>query len=403
MTILIINSVYKTGSTGRIVYDTAECLKSKNYICYVAYGRGKTIKDSNIFKIGRLYNQYLEVLATRIFDRQGLFSKIPTKKLINFIKSTKPDLIHIHNLHGYYLNYEILVDYLTTNNIPIVWTLHDCWPITGHCAYFDYANCSKWKLECNKCPQKKSYPKSLIFDNSKGNFHKKKELFSKIDNLTLVTPSNWLRNIISLSFMQNKNVITINNGINLELFKPTEPNEIKRLNIPKKSKIILGVANIWDNRKGLKYFLDLSKMIDNDYIIVLVGLSDKQLKILPNNILGIKRTSSVAELAELYTLANVFVNPTLEDNFPTTNLEAMACGTPVITFDTGGSPECIKKNTGFVVKKGDTTDLLRKIITVCDNGKSIYKDTCIAHVRENFDKNIKIEEYINTYNSILGG
>ncbi len=340
MRVLMINSVCGIRSTGRICTDIAQNLKSLGNECKIAYGREtvpEKYKDFAVL-IGSDTDVKTHALSSRIFDNAGFMSKGVTKKFIEWVKEYDPDVIHLHNIHGYYINIEILFDYLRRCNKRIIWTLHDCWPFTGHCSYFDFAACDKWKTGCYNCPQKKEYPQSLVMDNSKKNYEKKKKIFGSVPNLTIVTPSVWLKNLVKESFLKEYDVEVINNGINLEVFKPQESELRKKYSIEDK-KIILGVAAIWDRRKGLDYFTELSKKLDDSYKVVVIGISDEQLKMLPDNVLGITKTNSITELAQWYSLADVFVNPTLEDNYPTTNLEAIACGTPVITFNTGGSVE----------------------------------------------------------------
>lgn len=359
MKILQINSVFKRGSTGRIADDIHQLLLEHGHDSKVAYGRYPVEDTLNTIKIGNKLDNYKHVLKTRVFDLHGFGSKKETEIFIDKVRAYDPDIIHLHNIHGYYLNIEVLFDYLKEVQKPVIWTFHDCWAFTGHCAYFEYAGCNCWKGE--KCIQKTTYPQSLLFNNSIQNYQNKKEIFTGLKKLTIVTPSKWLKDLVKESFLKDYSVEVINNGINLEVFKPIESNFRSNHNFENKT-ILLGVANLWDERKGLVYFLELAKKLPNNYQIVLVGLSDKQIKDLPSNILGIKNTTSVEALAEIYGASDIFVNPTLEDNFPTTNLEALACGTPVITFDTGGSPESIDEKSGIVVDQGDTAKLYQSII-----------------------------------------
>lgn len=273
-------------------------------------------------------------------------------------------MINLHNIHGYYLNVEILFEYLAKTDIPVVWTLHDCWPFTGHCSYFDRYHCEKWKSGCHHCPNSKGYPKSLFLDCSKTNYARKKELFNKPKNITFVAVCNWMANNVKASFLGGYPVETIYNGVDVETFRPrfeglNGSNSLKaKLGINESAKVVLGVASTWDRRKGLDDFVKLRTMMTDEYAIVLVGLNDKQIAALPEGVIGIKRTESVDQLAELYSLADVFVNPTYVDNFPTTNIEALACGTPVVTYRTGGSPEAIDEKTGMVVNQGEMNLLL---------------------------------------------
>lgn len=303
----------------------------------------------------------------------------------------------MHNIHGYYINIELQFNYLKEANKPVIWTLHDCWPFTGHCAYFDYIGCDKWKMGCYDCPQKNKYPSSLFLDMSKKNYIEKKRIFNQIGNITIVTPSEWLAKLVKNSFLNKYDIRVINNGINLDIFKPTMSDFRVNYNIEDKF-IILGVANIWDERKGLNYFKQLSDIIDDSIKIVLVGLSEEQKNNLPKNILGINKTNSIQELAQIYSSADVFVNPTLEDNFPTTNLEALSCGTPVITFNTGGSPECVDNSCGFVADKGNINDLLKLILEIKYNGKEIYTKHCRKRAEEKYSRDDRYLDYIDLYN-----
>ena len=399
MRVLQINSVCGVGSTGRIVMDIHSTLEKEGHESFIAYGRGNYTKQNNIIKISNKLDTYLHVGKTRIFDKHGLGSKRATKNLLKQIDQLNPDIIHLHNIHGYYVNIEILFEYLNKIDKPIVWTLHDCWPFTGHCAYFDYVDCNRWQQGCFSCPQQNSYPASLVLDNSSKNFELKKRIFTMPEKLTIITPSEWLAELVRKSFMQKYPVKIINNGIDLSQFKPAVGSIKARLNIPNKF-MILGVASVWDKRKGFDYFIELSKRLTENEIIVLVGLNKDQINILPKNIIGFEKTKSVTELSELYSSADVYVNPTLEDNFPTTNLEAMACGTPIITFNTGGSVESVDETNGFIVEKGDVEKIHDIITQLHRVGKQKYTDYCLKKVSNSYDKRIQYQMYIDHYHSI---
>ena len=277
----------------------------------------------------------------------------------------------------------------------MIWTLHDCWSFTGHCAHFDFIGCTKWRTECNKCPQLNEYPRSLIFDRSKEAFNDKRRLFNEINEMIIVTPSTWLKNLVSESFLQNYSVKVINTGIDLDLFKPSKNNFKEERSIKDKF-MILGVANFWGRRKGFNHFIELSKNLRSDEVIVLVGVTNEQIQELPENIIGIKRTNSIKELAEIYSAADVFINPTLEDTFPTTNLEAMACGTPIITFNTGGSPESVYEKTGLVVEK----DNLKALIDVKENIRGInFCERDISDYAQKYSSNNMVNKYWSLYQS----
>ena len=362
MKVLIINSVCGIGSTGRICTDLAQNFKTNGDEVKIAYGRSGLVPEN--FKkygvrIGTDLDVKLHALYTRITDKHGFASKIATKKFLKWATEYNPDLLWLHNLHGYYINVEMLFDWIKSRpNMKVNWTLHDCWAFTGHCTYFSFVGCDKWKYGCTKCEQKDKYPQSIFMDNCENNYKRKKCAFTNVKNMTLITPSKWLSNLVEQSFLKEYPIEVRYNTINSDVFKPT-PSDFREKNGLNTKKIVLGVANGWEERKGYKDFLKLAKMLDEDYVIVLVGVSKKQLKQLPENIIGIQHTNSIQELAEIYTAADVFVNLTYEDNFPTVNLEAQACGTPCITYATGGSVESVPEEN--IVGQGDLRELIKTI------------------------------------------
>lgn len=395
MKVLQINSFCGYGSTGRIATDIYHELSKQGHECLIAYGRGTAPEGINSYRIGTKFDNYLHVAKTRIFDEQGFASKQATKQLIKQIKEYQPDVIHLHNLHGYYLHIGILFTYLATLDIPIKWTLHDCWAFTGHCSHFDHVGCNKWQTECEKCPQKKEYPKSLIMDNSKENYARKKQLFTSIKNLTLITPSKWLENKVKQSYFSIYQVKTIHNGIDLSIFRPTT-SDFREQNGLKNKKIILGVASVWETRKGFDDFIELAKKLDDSFQVVLVGVSKKQLQILPKNIFAIERTNNIQELASIYNTADIFVNPTYEEVLGLTNLEAIACETPTITYDSGGSPECITSNTGRITKAKNTDSIIQEIKMLLL--PEVHFDN--AYLVEKFEKQTQVAKYIEAYKEV---
>lgn len=396
-----INTVVNSGSTGRISEDIGQYAIKNGWESYIAYGRGTGQSESEIIKIGNDLDIKIHGLQTRIFDRHGLGSVLATKKLISTIDIVNPDIIHLHNVHGYYLNIKILFKFLSARNTPIVWTFHDCWPMTGHCIYFDFIGCDKWKTKCYSCPQKNTYPSSFGFDRSKQNYDLKKELFCSLSSLTIVPVSEWLGNIIKESYLAKFPIQVINNGINTKVFQPLQNSSIRDKFKLNDKHIILGVAGEWSPRKGLKDFIELSRKLDSNYSIVLVGLNKTQIKYLPPNIIGIAKTESVEELALFYASADVFVNSTWEDNFPTTNLESLSCGTPIITYRTGGSPEAISDGTGIIVEKGDIQGLLNAIKIIREKGKNSFIATCRERALKRYNKDDRYLEYLNLYNTLL--
>lgn len=361
MKILIVNVVCGIRSTGRICTDLATALDAQGHEVKIAYGREDVPEQFKKYavKIGSDFDVKLHGLKARLFDAVGFGSKLTTEKFIKWVEVYNPDIIHLHNIHGYYINIEILFSYLKVCGKRIIWTLHDCWSFTGHCTYFDYVGCDKWKFGCHDCPVKSEYPARIGPDRSKYNYQIKKKLFTGIANLTLVTPSIWLSKLLADSYMNGYPVQVIHNGVDTDIFRPII-DAVKYKSDLFDRKIILGVAAVWDRRKGLDVFVKLASYLDNSYQIILVGLNKGQIRDLPDNIIGIEKTNNVQELVELYSLASVFVNPTFEDNYPTTNIEAIACGTPVITFNTGGSPESAEM-FGITVEKNDITQLVSAI------------------------------------------
>lgn len=394
--LLQIDSCLVTGSTGHITESVANLAQHHGWECYIVHG-GRYVKHPSCMKSIQsvsVFGEYMHYTESLLCDNHGLASCRATKDVVNAIKTIQPDIIQLHCLHGYYLNYEILFKYLNLTDIPVVWTFHDCWAFTGHCAHFVTAGCEKWKTGCGECPLKGAYPKSLV-DRSKRNFALKKELFSSNMNLHIVPVSTWMAKVVAESFLHDKSMTIIKNGININAFRPLAFKGIEK-------KRVLGVSSVWHKDKGLYDFFKLRNILSiEEYEIILVGLNLKQLKELPMGILGIKRTESVQELALLYSSANVFVNPTYADTFPTVNLEAIACGTPVVTYRTGGSPEAISPDTGVVVEQGDVSAMANAIKTICDRGKEFYSAVCRKQAEEQFDENKCYESYIELYERLI--
>lgn len=396
MKVLQINSVCGVGSTGRIATDLYKVMKENGIESKIAFGIGdaENIPQEDAFKFGNKFDYYIHNAVSRITDRAGFYSKLNTLKLLKFIKSYEPDIIHIHTIHGYYVNIEILFDFLKEYNKPVIWTLHDCWSFTGHCAHFDLIGCTKWKTRCYNCPIHREYPKSFT-DNSKYMYNLKKQFFTGVENLTIVTPSQWLADLVKQSFLKDYTIRVINNGINLDVFKPIE-NDIKIKYQCENKYLVLGVAFGWSKKKGLDVFIELAKRLDeNKYKIMLVGTDKNIDKNLPDNIISVHRTQNQYELAKIYSAADLFVNPTREENYPTVNMESLACGTPVLTFNTGGSPEIIDETCGIVVEKDDIDSMYNEIINICENNV-FTKETCLKKSKE-FDKNKKYREYVELY------
>ena len=393
-TLLQINETANSVSHGKIAEEIGKLAISKGWRSVIAYGRWATPSQSELIRIGSKFSVIEHGIESRLLDNHGLASRRATRTFIRQIEEIKPDIIHLHNIHGYYLNYQLLFKYLNETNIPVVWTLHDCWSFTGHCAHFVKAGCEKWKTGCYDCPLKNLYPKSFI-DRSNRNYSLKNELFGSNNNLHIVAVSDWLAGHVRHSFFKDKDIHVIKNGVDLKVFIPSfcEDNRKHR---------ILGVSSVWYKSKGLIDFCELWEMLDHEkYEIVIVGLTKKQIANLPQGIIGIERTESVKELVSLYSSADVLVNPTYADTFPTVNLEALACGTPVVTYRTGGSPEAVSPETGFVVEQGDINGLVDAIKEISAKGKSYYQSKCRERAEQLFDKNKCFEAYLNLYETLI--
>lgn len=398
MKVVSINAV-SFGSTGTIMRGIAAEARNEN-ISYYTFSR-KIDKNNREYPFHEYYNSINEFWVSEksivLTGLEGFFNIFSTVRLISKMKEIKPDIIHLHNLHGWYINLSMLFRYIKRHNIKTVWTLHDCWSFTGHCPHFDMIGCDKWRKGCYKCPQFNNYPRSL-FDNSKYMYKFKREWFTGVKNMTIVTPSEWLAGFVKQSFLGDYPVKVINNGIDLNIFKPTESDFRKKYALENKY-IVLGVAFGWDKRKGLDVFCEMAQRFDSEkFQIVLVGTDENIDRNLPKNIISIHRTENQKELAEIYTAADVFANPTREENYPTVNMECIACGTPIVTFNTGGSPEILDETCGAVVPKDDINAMFNEIIRICET-QPYSKDDCLKRA-ESFDKNKRFKEYINLYKEL---
>lgn len=352
MKYLFINTVAGYGSTGRIAADECRELTAQGHSCVLAYGRMKTgCDDIQTVKIGSDFDVNCHALESRLLDNTGFGSKRVTRAFLKWVREYDPDVIWLHNVHGYYIHVGELFSYLRTCGKKIVWTLHDCWAFTGHCVYFDYIQCEKWQTGCQSCPQKRTYPESLLLDNSRRNYEKKRQLFTGIPNLTLTVPSHWLEGRVKRSFLKDYPVEVMENQVNREIFRPT-PGNFRRSHGLEDKFVILGVASVWEERKGLKDFLALSQMLDTRFQIVLIGLNPKQLETLPKEILGLPRTDNIGLLVQAYSEADVFVCPSTEETFGMTVLEAACCGTKTIVYQDTACEEVAASFGGVAVQRG---------------------------------------------------
>lgn len=398
-TLLQINIASNWGSTGKIMEQIGLCAQAHGWDSYVTYGRNEYHNPSknHVIRIGSTLDAYEHYAENLFLDNEGLASRLSTKTFLKKVDEIKPDVVHLHIIHDHYMNYPMLFKYLAEKNIPVVWTQHDQWATTGHC-YYNLVECERWKEECHDCPLSKWYS----LDRSRRNFRLKKQLMEDIPSLTIVPVSEWLGDNIRQSHLKDRNIEVIHNGIDIKTFSPLPTNAHDRYGIDKNKNIVLGVAALWDARKGLNDFYALAKRLpDDEYAIVIVGQRTEDIKHVENGcqMVFVDRTQNALELAQLYSSASVFVNPTYQDNYPTTNLEAIACGTPVITYRTGGSPEAVDDSTGLVVEQGDVDGLVYAIERLC-NGD--YKDACRKKAEMEFDNSKCFNLYISLYNRLLG-
>ena len=404
MKVVQVNISANRGSTGKIAEQIGQTVLSHGGESYFAFGHHCNGTSSVPIKIGTKCDDIVHPLVARLLDRQGLASSGATRHFLKTLEQIKPDIIHLHNIHGYYLNYKLLFEWLKEKKIPTVWTLHDCWPFTGHCAHFEKHGCFKWQAECGHCPALKDYPASWGFDRSRKNFALKKSLFGAYAGyLTLVPVSNWLEAYVRQSFLQKCDIRTIHNGIDIDTFSPPSGQEITALREKYKCEdktVVIGVAMPWYRAKGYDDFIRLSTMLPSEqYQLVMVGVSKQQKSELPGTIIAIERTQNQDELAGLYSMADLFFNPTYEDNYPTVNLEAIASGTPVLTYRTGGSPEAVTERTGHVIDQGN----IEKAATIIGGFRKteVMAAECRAYAETYFDRHKVNEAYLSLYDEIL--
>lgn len=402
MKIALINMTH-TGSTGRIMMQIADTARLAGHevrtyspIVFSRVRKQPTLSIPDHYTWGTITQSAFHYYAGSFFGLNGMLSRGGTRELLRELELFQPDLIHLHNLHNFSINLPMLFGYIKKNDIRVVWTLHDCWSFTGHCPHFTSEGCDKWKQGCHHCPSHRRYPKSYV-DDSRRMYLAKKKWFTGVRNLTLVTPSQWLADLIQQSFLYQYPVKVIHNGIDLSIFKPLA-SKFREQYYCEKQKIVLGVAFGWSERKGMDVFMELSRRLGDDYRIVLVGTDERIDVQLPSSIISIHRTDSQQELAEIYAAADVLVNPTREDTFPTVNMEALACGTPVVTFRTGGSPEIPDTSCGIAVAVDDVDALEREIRRVCTQNP-YTREACLKRAKQ-FDRNDKFQAYVELYEII---
>ena len=401
MNILQVNTVYPNGSTGRIVAEIAAYTAAQpDAHAFVAFGIGEPESRENVtaLRIGTPPERKVHGALRKLFDAEGYGSRAATEQLIAFCEVNRIDVVHLHNLHGCYLNLNRWFRYLKEKNLPVIWTLHDCWPLTGHCAHFDYCGCEKWKTLCYRCPQKALYPQCVGIGGSKRNYRLKRRLFTSLARLTVVTPCRWLGEIVKNSFLQAVPTRVLYNGVDLKIFRPAASDLRLKYGLGTK-RLLLAVASVWNNRKGLQALAELSKLLDDTYRLVVIGLLPEQIRALPETILGLGPVSDPAALCAWYSAADCFVNPTLEDTMPLVNLEALACGTPVAVFRTGGCPEAITDVCGRVAEKGDIRGLKEAVEQICESDAD-WTDACVAQARR-YSAETTVQAYDALYREVM--
>ena len=398
MKVVQINGVSHNGSTGKIVFQLSEVMKRcqiDNYIISSGYKEQRT--EERIFFCSSYIGVRLHQCLGTLFGDTGFHSELATLKLIRRLEELKPDIVHIHNIYSYYLHVGILTKYLKNKNIITVWTLHDFWPITGHCVHFEAVECTKWKTRCVNCPQKHSYPYSRFFDCSDKLFKKKKSMFSDWNNLHLVGVSEWVTKNIAESFLKDKDIRVIRNGIDTKIFYPKSVEKPQKL---RDKFIILSVAMSWSKNKGLDDLVQMSELLADDEILILIGLQDDVIETLPKKIIGLSHTETEEKLADWYNVADVCVSASVEETMGLTIAEAMACGTPAAVYNETALPELITDGCGVVCEKG-AENLYRAVCTIRANGKSAYSKNCIFRVKENYNKDKQYIRYCQLYKHLI--
>ena len=388
------------GSTGKIVEGIGKLALSNGWEVYVAHGaRYCNASVLKSIQVTSKFGELLHYVESSLFDAQGLGSRCATKLFLKKLDDIRPDLVHIHNIHGCFINYPLLFTYLKEHNIPVVWTLHDCWAMTGHCTHYMRTNCRKWQNECHDCPQKKTFPATYLLDCSRRNYLLKKNLFTSMPLMHITTVSNWLKGIAGASYLNKYHVTVVPNGIKTDVFTPI-PSQVKEQYGLQGKKLLLAVAIGLDERKGLYDYIKLAENLPEQYQLMLVGLTEEEQKALPKSIIGVKRTNGAKELAAYYSAADVLLSLSYEETFGLTIVEAMACGTPAVVYDYSAQPELITPESGKVVPTGDVDAVLSAIEEVCSKPKESYSVACRKHSLE-YDERVSYQKYLDIYSAIL--
>ncbi len=399
-TLLLINVALNIGSTGKIVEGIGSLVMSKGWNVIVAHGARYVNKSElNNYQVSSRASEILHFIKSSLFDAQGRGSRCDTKRFLKVIDDIKPDIVHIHNIHGCFLNFPIFFKYLLDRDIPVVLTMHDCWAMTGHCVHFMRTNCEQWKTHCKKCPQKFDFPTSYLLDRCKSNFKLKKSVFTAMKKMRITTVSTWLKGVAEQFYLKKFPMDVVPNGVDTNTFVNVDDCSLKRYGLQDK-KLVLAVASGFNERKGINDFVALSKVLSTDFQLVLVGANNRDKKLLPDNVIAIPRVNSTSELSLFYSAAKVLLSLSYEETFGLTILEAMSCGTPAIVYDNTAQPELVTKDTGVVVKSGDIEGVKRAIEDVCSKDKSYYSSACRKHALEYDDKK-SYKKYFDLYVQML--
>lgn len=401
MKILQINAVYGCLSTGTNVQELNQAFRAKGHTCIAAFAAGKVKNPEQEYKIGTTVGQKIHALLSRVTGLQGYFSSHATKKLLQFMDEFQPDVVLLNNLHANYIHLPMLLKYLAKKDIATVAVLHDCWFYTGKCCYYSASGCEKWKTRCGKCPAKRQYNKSWFFDFSRKMHKDREKLFSAIPRLGVVAVSDWLltQALQSPVFVNAKQITRIHNWIDSMVFTPTDITEHREaLNLADK-KILLSVAAMWEKRKGLDELSWIAGQLEEDEQMIIIGRLEKK-DSLPSNVIYIPQTQSKEELIRYYSMADVFLQPSVEETFGKVTAEALSCGTPVVCYDSTANPELVGEGCGEIVPVKDKESMLRQVRKILQSGKKQYTGTCRAFAEERFDTQRIFSEYLQTFEAL---
>lgn len=397
------NSVANWGSTGRLAEDIGDVAMSYGWDSYIVFGRQYNPSTSHLLRIGGKVSVFSHVMLTRLFDRHGFGSFYATKQLLKKFDEIKPDVFQFHNVHGYYLNLPLVLKYATEKKIPIVWSLHDCWSMTGHCSHFITVGCDRWKTECHDCPRKKAYPNSWLVDSSRKNFREKKRLIEAVPQLTIISGSEWLAGIASQSYFKGRDIRFIPDGIDTDIFQPRNNGvELRKKHGLEGKFVILATGTVWGEDKGISDYGRLREMLSDEYAIVLVGMDEAALATAPKGVIGLPRTKTPVELSEYYSMADCVMSLSKMESFGLTPVEGFACGTPAIVYNTTALPELITPETGFVAKFLDVADVKKKVEMLKEKGKLAYSKKCREIAVEKYDRKRCYAEYLKVYEQLIG-